>query len=319
MASSNGNDSDSSNLSYIQYGTEDPLRRAMEYLITYSQRNLSYDTDALNAIEGALRSLTLESVYHTWGVPFIYPEIALIWHREKPARRRVGMPTWSPLGWEGEVAWTGPVMLGEFPATREFHDIELHLADGSYLSLFEYVKNQPSTGVLPYLRLRHFTAGLRVKRKHGRYYIVIPLTNTINMGYSVRLDISPSTSVDWTLVKGMILPTLEPAPTGTEHPHECVMLIRPSNTHYEHIGVAWIPSHTSGADDLEYMAKGYSDRQQWEEHSLDDPIWRDIMLFDADLAWMAWNAWSKVLSDADLSSRVIAWQDGFAEESIILG
>jgi hypothetical protein len=49
------------------------LSQAMNYLESYSQRKLSYDRDALNAIVGAINPLADKAVYHIWGVPFAHP------------------------------------------------------------------------------------------------------------------------------------------------------------------------------------------------------------------------------------------------------
>jgi hypothetical protein len=51
-----------------------------ETLVAYSSRQLSYGTDALNAIVGALNTFTSQGIYHLWAVPFRLfapePEIA---------------------------------------------------------------------------------------------------------------------------------------------------------------------------------------------------------------------------------------------------
>jgi hypothetical protein len=56
----------------LQYGGATTMDRAAGYLEAYSKRDLSYDTDALDAIAGALEPLQKDNVYHIWGVPFQY-------------------------------------------------------------------------------------------------------------------------------------------------------------------------------------------------------------------------------------------------------
>ncbi|KAJ4985047.1 tol protein [Stagonosporopsis vannaccii] len=104
-----------------------PMTTARNYLEDYSRRSLSYETDALNAIVGALNILRKDRVYHVWGVPFHHvehvpyeapelrthtgrlyafewvPNMALLWSHKQLAKRRLGFPSWSPLGWIGEV------------------------------------------------------------------------------------------------------------------------------------------------------------------------------------------------------------------------
>ena len=49
------------------------LANAMDTLIVYSQRTMSYDSDALNAIIGTLNAFARESIEHVWGVPIWLP------------------------------------------------------------------------------------------------------------------------------------------------------------------------------------------------------------------------------------------------------
>lgn len=120
---------------------EDPMMRAMQYLEQYSTRYLSYDADALNAIVGALNTLSSESVYHLWGVPLRSPsaesgqttvrlqtrqnteaerrrmsrldarngDFALLWRLKYRGSRRQGFPSWSPVGWRGPIKWHSSV------------------------------------------------------------------------------------------------------------------------------------------------------------------------------------------------------------------
>jgi hypothetical protein len=79
----------------------------------YLRRDLTYDSDALNAIVGALN--TLKEVDHIYGVPFTHyrhkrsqpssQSMALHWIHTSPCPRRKEFPTWSPLGWNGAVEY----------------------------------------------------------------------------------------------------------------------------------------------------------------------------------------------------------------------
>ena len=98
------------------------LEEAVAYLEGFSARDLSYDTDALDAILGALH--TISDIHQIWGVPLVFPDeiqkpevisddesysIALMWHHFKPARRRHGFPSWYSIGWAGGIRDYGPV------------------------------------------------------------------------------------------------------------------------------------------------------------------------------------------------------------------
>lgn len=45
----------------------------MDSLMIYSQRQMSYDSDALNAILGTLVTFTRHAIHHIWGVPMLLP------------------------------------------------------------------------------------------------------------------------------------------------------------------------------------------------------------------------------------------------------
>lgn len=97
----------------------------------YSRRDLTYDSDALNAFTGILRAYENMNppLYHFWGVP-IFPSFyqdkgklvkterstsdgfmrGLSWSLYKPSPRRPGFPSWSWAGWRGSVTcpWDWP-------------------------------------------------------------------------------------------------------------------------------------------------------------------------------------------------------------------
>ena len=101
--------------------TMGPLGVAMSLLEEYTKRSLTYESDALNAISGALNTLqSVDSpIHHVWGMPFTRhvrdeltnwvlgespgTQIALHWFHPHPVSRRYGFPSWSPLGWKGRV------------------------------------------------------------------------------------------------------------------------------------------------------------------------------------------------------------------------
>ena len=83
--------------------------RANHMMRQFAGRSLTYEEDALNAIIGALG--TLEGVDHTEGVTIQRSNssetsstyMALNWCHDLPCSRREGFPSWSPLGWRGEI------------------------------------------------------------------------------------------------------------------------------------------------------------------------------------------------------------------------
>jgi hypothetical protein len=111
--------------------SRDIIPPAEYILMTYTERYLSHDEDALNAVVGALNTLSTKSrpTYHIWGVPVWPPtrsswmqsfgarkssrgtRFGILWSHDVRCRRRVGFPSWSPLGWEGEIHMWRPNIM----------------------------------------------------------------------------------------------------------------------------------------------------------------------------------------------------------------
>ena len=79
----------------------------------FARRDLSFESDALNAIIGVLNLFLArpDPIYHVWGVPLWYqgtpqsalPILALNWETSGGLNaRRPGFPSWSPLGWKAK-------------------------------------------------------------------------------------------------------------------------------------------------------------------------------------------------------------------------
>ena len=87
----------------------------------YSLRRMTFDSDALTALEGVLRRFQASPafVYNIFGIPVVLEEIlrenkdalldprlfvaGLSWHHGDAARRRKHFPSWTWAGWEGGV------------------------------------------------------------------------------------------------------------------------------------------------------------------------------------------------------------------------
>jgi len=87
------------------------------HIMEFSKRQLSYDSDALNAILGIFNSLqgSKETLLkHLYGMPIklSLPSSALFiplcWYHKEAARRREDFPSWSWIGWDGAVHMTDP-------------------------------------------------------------------------------------------------------------------------------------------------------------------------------------------------------------------
>ncbi|KAJ4989027.1 tol protein [Stagonosporopsis vannaccii] len=111
------------------------MSHVKDCLSQYCQRDLSHESDALNGIVSSLNMLSRDGEYHIWGIPFrlltaiatskgrscsstTSPttrehfsqlqtfEICLSWYGSSSQGRRLGFPSWSPLGWTSvAITW----------------------------------------------------------------------------------------------------------------------------------------------------------------------------------------------------------------------
>ncbi|KAF1968722.1 HET-domain-containing protein [Bimuria novae-zelandiae CBS 107.79] len=91
----------------------------MRYVSEYYERDLSYPSDAINAMRDIFKTFVASpsKVYHICGVPVLcsVPKTelnsapnaleqsflrGLFWHHSEPGRRRIEFPSWSWAGWE---------------------------------------------------------------------------------------------------------------------------------------------------------------------------------------------------------------------------
>lgn len=81
-----------------------PTTQYAKMVREYSRRKLSYDSDAMNAFKGALHFMesTLETPCY-FGLPETYLHWALLWASSEPLTRRTAFPSYSWVGWKGEV------------------------------------------------------------------------------------------------------------------------------------------------------------------------------------------------------------------------
>jgi hypothetical protein len=132
----------------------------MSHLSDFSQRDLTYPYDALNAFEGIFQLFAKapQPVYHLAGIPMLPPThirkskekfwrnrnptdsfiMGLSWFRRRPGKRRPEFPSWSWTGWEGQIEdtlfWSG------FWDSVDTH-IKVFLLEQTYVRQVEFPKN----------------------------------------------------------------------------------------------------------------------------------------------------------------------------------
>jgi len=85
-----------------------PYKTYSLMLFRYNSRQLTKDSDALNAMAGILRHISIDLNSETLeGLPTRSFDLSLLfWHQPGPVRRRPEFPSWSWVGWAGyTVAW----------------------------------------------------------------------------------------------------------------------------------------------------------------------------------------------------------------------
>jgi hypothetical protein len=157
----------------------------------FTKRNLSYDSDALDAIAGALNTLDSQPfpTRHIWGLPFASHDkdletsnisVALHWYHPDPVVRRAGFPSWSPLGWRGPAVFFGY----EQPETPSDCIIKV-LTGGTYQelgSLAEYQTSATCTASTQCLQINAPVIQLPLFRDPKRPHplVVFPWLNRTN-------------------------------------------------------------------------------------------------------------------------------------------
>ena len=254
---------------------EDALSRAMSCLDTYTRRTLSFEGDSLNAIVGALNTFRTESVYHIWGVPFLGAEhqstatteteiltsgLALFWSHEWRCTRRRDFPSWSPVGWEGEIYWLNTRTGSHTRLMADLRAIVVVTPDSEHnmYSLGTSQKELPEVSRFIYVSVRSAPLRLTASDTTPGYPlddeahstdseeldsigILIPFDDELQVIIDVMWDVLPSQFKAGELIKGVLIPRVIGAKEERRDQGECILLLERHGQHYERIGVIIIP------------------------------------------------------------------------------
>ena len=226
------------------------LSEVMQLIEQYSARGLSYDHDALNAIFGVLNyhRAMVPPVDTLWGIPYqIVPVgqhiICINWTHNRTATRRLGYPSWSPLGWDGSVHFASV-----------FQQFELSDKDAGNIS------DQPRDGVrnggreedprylqitvkIHRFRVVNIARSSRVSTRdwgpseHERPFLVLPIGGATRERADTKLymgmqwDTVPPDDCDST---GLLCAVTY----GPALDRLSMMVLQDHDTHYERIGLA---------------------------------------------------------------------------------
>jgi hypothetical protein len=175
----------------LAFGTFDDVNKDWsyqfkKYLIlatNYTIRDLSHDSDSLNAFAGIMRHLERETwrypISQLLGLPYaILPNeakqvdcmvAALCWrHIEccwsgassaKRIRRRAGFPAWTWAGWAGAISWTDLFTNNNMDLQSLVDHFQCELEDGTTIGLQQYTSQRRSRHPYTWFALR-FSAWL---------------------------------------------------------------------------------------------------------------------------------------------------------------
>lgn len=84
-----------------------PYQMYQEFVSEYSERDLTKDSDAINALTGVLRRFSARvNSRLLYGLPTAVFDLSLLWQNERCfLQRRAGFPSYSWAGWKGQVSW----------------------------------------------------------------------------------------------------------------------------------------------------------------------------------------------------------------------
>ncbi|EEU37354.1 uncharacterized protein NECHADRAFT_86266 [Fusarium vanettenii 77-13-4] len=127
----------------------------------YSGRDLSYDSDALEAFSGILDKFvnSLPQFHHIHGIPFMAGEgvmnpeewflQGLVWQSKPPdpatdyqyrPRRRLEFPSWSWAGWQGEIGYINHGRPGDWSWESGVKSLSLELENGSVRTTADHIR-----------------------------------------------------------------------------------------------------------------------------------------------------------------------------------
>jgi hypothetical protein len=252
---------------------------AMKTLEAYSLRKMSFDRDAFHAIAGILKIFAKDGVHSIWGTPCFYSvrkyairlcngryswldldcpervvEIALLMDNAYPCERRLGFPSWSPLGWSSPIEWTGgegPDRRRTYPryVTAEASSIKIESRGKSYnlsslLTRTNFEIEDTMMKASPYLEITARTITLRlVDPKHEKYStaVAFPLHDGNHKIFYPRWTNTPTELEQGSRIKGLLLLGAEFTTRIAEHIYAMVFILGEIGGHYERIGDFVLP------------------------------------------------------------------------------
>ncbi|KAH8711912.1 heterokaryon incompatibility protein-domain-containing protein [Phaeosphaeriaceae sp. PMI808] len=231
----------------------------------YTGRQLTYESDALAAIVGALSSFKEMGIGHIWGLPLKFDsngedqlksdtkvELPLLWWHSQPCKRRAKFPSWSPVAWAGKVSWnhempksaylrclSHPEIATPFHLDRSIFDSNPEEAP-RYLQLNAWSANL--TLIRAPSRVLHdnnFAASEKRQKAEERIYLTFPLDDDLEIVLNkVDWDVEPSILDPNKPILGILLDikVYQYSKTMTSA-NTTILLVQRHATYYERVGM----------------------------------------------------------------------------------
>ncbi|KAH6079624.1 hypothetical protein HBI65_217840 [Parastagonospora nodorum] len=226
----------------------------------YAGRQLTFESDALAAVVGALNAhKTRKSCAHIWGVPVSRSRgsgnaqrIALIWAHDSPCERRKGFPSWSPIAWTGPISWPSKLDVST-EGVRLVSDVEdRSVVSWATLSKSKHrdYENAP--------RFLEITGGLaplnmvRTTRTDCDMSVLAPEIRADWISFSLKGDLEvmleprwdlPSAQISEDPIYGLLLTSRRLHDMSADNLDDAhVMILRRCHKCYERVGFLTLPS-----------------------------------------------------------------------------
>ena len=126
----------------VRLFSENPLRQYTKSVQLYTERNLSFSEDKLNAFSAILKLLSANVMSDFFAaLPTAYFDFALLWTQTVPSERIPGFLSWSWCGWANSIEYRYSTLEGVL--------INLHEWLTSRTWIIWYSKNNAETTIRP--------------------------------------------------------------------------------------------------------------------------------------------------------------------------
>ena len=166
----------------------------VEAIAHYSEREMTYEHDALNAFLGVLNAF---NITHYWGVPIVphiitqLPGMMLFWVTKKAGNERCDFPTWSWTRWNTGISFSRPASDLRLPTTSSIKTIEIQLQDMRWCNVLgdcPYRGNLGRIGCGKKLRITGYTVEFQCDPLDDTRYFFVSSSKAREYPFVINFD-----------------------------------------------------------------------------------------------------------------------------------